>query len=214
MSRDRCDERRLVSSLAGDLDTAEAADFDAHLLACEACWAAVVGDRRGAGVAQSLREEAPAALRERLAGSFGAAPPGPRRRHRARVAVALAAALGVVAAVAGVVVGGGARAADPAPVAAVVRLAGSPTAWAGGAAAMHVWRATSPAGGVVVAESAAPFPMPAGARTLQVGGSQAWVARRGRVHLLCVMAPKHALLAGPVPDAELAAVARAYGLVG
>jgi hypothetical protein len=185
-----------------------------HLLACEQCWTAVVEDRRGRKAAEALREEVPGDVRGRLGRALAAAHAVPRRKHRGRALVvgAVTAAVAVVATLPLVMRSGGTT--DPAAVAAVVRLAGSHAPLPARAGTVRFWRAQSaPRGEVVVAESPAPFPTPAGARAVRIGGSQGWVARRGRVHVLCLMSPRHALLAGPVPDGELTAVAQAYGLV-
>jgi hypothetical protein len=214
MTPDRCDERRLVGFLFGELDEVDAALFDAHLLGCDACWAAAVEDRRGEHAAGSLREAAPDAVRDRLRHALDVAAREQhrrRRRHRRSAAAALAVAA-VVAAIGTQVARRSGRTGDPAAVAAVVSLAGAGRPLAPGAGVVQVWQARSPSGGVVVAESQTAFPMPADARFTTVGSSQVWLARRGRVSLLCVMAPRSVLLAGPVPEAELASVARAYGL--
>ena len=52
-SHDRCD-RLLTAFLAGDLDSAEARQWDEHLLECERCWRAVREDRAGRRAAQVL----------------------------------------------------------------------------------------------------------------------------------------------------------------
>ena len=213
MTPDGCDERRLVAFIAGELDEAGLAGLDAHLLACEGCWAAVLEDRRGREAAESLRERAPSGVRARLEGAAAAARPAHRwERRAARRAAALVAVAAAAVAAAALSIGGG-RPADPTALAAVVLSARSDAPSKGGGVAVHVWHATGASGAVVVAESASPFPMPADARAVRVDEAQAWVVRRGRVHVLCVMGPHHALLAGPVPDAELASVARASGLL-
>jgi anti-sigma factor RsiW len=215
MTPDRCNEGTLIGFLFGELDEADAARFDAHLLGCDPCWAAAVEDRRGQQAAGSLREAAPDAVRERLGRTLDVAVRGQhrRRRHRrfATVAIAVAAA---VAAIGTQVAPRSGRTGDPAAVAAVVCLAGGGWPLPPDAGVVTVWQARSPSGGVVVAESQTAFPMPADARFTTVGSSRVWEARRGRLLLLCVMAPHAALLAGPVPEAELVSVARAYGLAG
>jgi hypothetical protein len=212
MSPDICDQRRLLAFLSGGLEGTDAADLDVHLLACEPCWAAVVEDRRGREAAEALREDAPGAVRDRLDRALAAARPAPRRNHRGRAALAAVMAA-IAAATSAMLVGRGATT-EPRPLAAVLRLSGPGAKLPARAGTVQVWRARSAAGGeVVVAESPDPFAMPAGARAVRIGGSQGWVARRGRVHVLCLMSPRHALLAGPVPDGELTSVARAYGLV-
>jgi anti-sigma factor RsiW len=65
-SHDRCD-RLLTAFLAGDLDSAEARQWDEHLLECERCWRAVREDRAGRRAAQVLRRPAPPGLADRVA---------------------------------------------------------------------------------------------------------------------------------------------------
>jgi hypothetical protein len=210
MSAEPCDERRLIAFLAGELDEAHTAAFDAHLLGCEGCWTAVVEDRRGRRAAAALREEAPAALLEGVRQALDTGSRGRNRGRRLRLAGAVLAAAVAVGTVSYAAVRSPGQG-DPDPVAAVVRLANSGSAALSGTGSLRLWRAPGPSA-VIVAESPAPFPMPADAGTATVGVSQVWIARRGRVRLLCVMAPRHVLLAGPVPEAELVSVARAYGL--
>jgi len=59
---------------------------------------------------------------------------------------------------------------------------------------------------VVVAVSRQPFPMPAGAQAAS-GAGMAWSARLGKLGLYCVNGQTSELVAAPVPDAELAALA-------
>jgi len=68
---------------------------------------------------------------------------------------------------------------------------------------VRIWRL----GGseVVVAVSGRPFPMPAGARG--AGRGMAWSARLGKLSLYCVNGRLSELVAAPVPEAQLAALA-------
>lgn len=63
----RCDERRVVAFLAGDLPSDEARDFDLHLLGCERCWASVQEDRAGRAALARIRQPAPEGLGDRVA---------------------------------------------------------------------------------------------------------------------------------------------------
>jgi len=55
-----CEGQALAPSfLAGDLDEVSAAAFEAHLLICDECWAALEEDRVGRAAAEQLRELAP-----------------------------------------------------------------------------------------------------------------------------------------------------------
>jgi hypothetical protein len=60
-------DRLLAAFLAGELDPAEARQWDEHLLECEACWRAVREDRAGRQAAQVLRQPAPPGLADRVA---------------------------------------------------------------------------------------------------------------------------------------------------
>jgi anti-sigma factor RsiW len=213
MTFEPCDERRLFAFLAGDLDPVAASVFDAHLLACDGCWTAIAEDQQGRVAAETLREPAPGELHASVLSALQSADPrGPRPRRFRAVALVSAAAAIVAAGLVATVGLRPQRPVDPGAVAAVVRLAHT-----GGAAptggALRVWRTSSPSGSVVVAESSATFPMPSGARTARLGTAGVWLARRGDIRLLCVMSPRHALLAGAVPTGELTLVARAYGLL-
>lgn len=90
--------------------------FEAHLLACEACWGEVQAARQGRALAESAREVAPQHLRERVRATIEATPAG-RRRHVGGWA-ALAAVI-MVAAVAVLLVARQ-QPAQPAPIAAAV----------------------------------------------------------------------------------------------
>lgn len=61
--------------LAGDLEPAQRAWFEAHLVACEQCWAQVRDARRGRALAEALRETAPQSLRETVRALAAAADP-------------------------------------------------------------------------------------------------------------------------------------------
>lgn len=151
--------------------------------------------------------------------------PGPRWHLAAAVVTMLVLVLVLVA-------GGVARLAgdpparDPAVVAAVVRFARhavpSPPHSSG---VSDSNRASIPAGtrevgghqfslaryqieghDLVVATSARPFPMPAGARALAAGEDAPWVARRGDLGVACFSRPVPLLVAGRLPPDEVAAL--------
>jgi len=230
-------DRRLAAFMAGDLGAADALRWDEHLLECERCWRAVREDRAGRQAAELLRQPAPAGLDDRVRLAVELAAAGatsgrqPRRAVRLRwrrLAAAGVLALGLVVAVAVLLLPGG-RAGMPAPVAAVARYAellplppvqpgpgpgrpvapvevGHPvTVTAGGQRiVMRTWRL----GGTeaVVAVSGRPFPMPSGAQGASAGG-MAWSARLGILGLYCINGKTSELVAAPVPAAELAALA-------
>src|SRR5690348_11413967 len=60
-------DRLLAAFLAGELDPADAQQWDEHLLECEACWRAVREDRAGRQAAQVLRQSPPTGLADRVA---------------------------------------------------------------------------------------------------------------------------------------------------
>jgi anti-sigma factor RsiW len=229
--------RLLAAFLAGELNPADARRWDEHLLACEQCWRAVREDRAGRQAAQLLRQPAPPGLADRVRFAVELAAAGTiaeeRPRHGVRLrwrwlagAGALAAA--VAAAVAVLVLPGGREAASmPAAVAAVARYAetvparqqdagqgrqaapvevGRPVTVAAGGQRMvlRVWRLGRVE--AVVAVSAQPFPMPARARGA-TGRGMAWTARMGEIGLYCRNGHTSELVAAPVPENQLAALA-------
>src|SRR5690349_3749867 len=135
--------RLLPAFLAGDLDPADAQQWDEHLLRCERCWRAVREDRAGRQAAQVLRQPAPPGLADRVAfavemaaAARTAAPrrtgrgvrAGRRDRHGHRLRWGLAgagtAAAGVAVTLLMTLLPGGHQAVSvPAAVAAVARYA-------------------------------------------------------------------------------------------
>lgn len=76
-------ERIAAAYLAGELTGRRKDGFEAHLLTCDDCWAEVRDGRRGRLLAESLRQVAPAQLRERvraIAATEPASSPSRRRR--------------------------------------------------------------------------------------------------------------------------------------
>jgi hypothetical protein len=135
-------DRLLAAFLAGDVDPADAQQWDEHLLQCERCWRAVREDRTGRQAAQELRRSAPPGLADRVAFAVEMAAAAPaaaqrqarpparapgrgRRGRRLRwLAGAGAVAVGLVATLLVVMHPGGRQAAGvPAAVAAVARYA-------------------------------------------------------------------------------------------
>jgi anti-sigma factor RsiW len=202
-----------VAYLWGDLDPDASERFERHLLDCDECWAAVVEDGQGRAAAESLRELAPAALRDRIrfavAGEKGPAGRSGSRRFR-RAAAALTVIL-----TAGAVVGGrhlmsDTRRSDQASVAAVVQLARAGTGpeaapatrlTVGGQtiSVTHLHERGTP---VVVARSDRPFPRALGA-TPMLRDDSPWLATRGRLNLVCVNRPHPVLLVARMPADQL-----------
>src|SRR5215471_9385572 len=84
-------DRLLAPFLAGELDPADARQWDEHLLECEACWRAVREDRVGRQAARLLHQPAPPGLADRVAfavemvtGARRAAPQKARQEVRSR----------------------------------------------------------------------------------------------------------------------------------
>lgn len=166
----------------------------------------------------------PATLRDRivLATEASRAPRlrhsrAPRRPRRRLATVAAVTAL-VLAAV-GVVtlrpLGSGTqdRGRDPTIISAVARLAGSPQTHPvplvlHDANQRASTRATTAEGTtVIVARSATPFPMPAGAIPM-TSATSPWVARRGQVTLVCFNTPHPILVASLLAPDQLIPLAR------
>jgi hypothetical protein len=228
--------RLLAAFLAGELDPADARRWDEHLLECEQCWRAVREDRAGRQAAQLLRQPAPPALADRVrfaveVAAAGTTAPPPRHRMRLRrhwLAAAGTLATAVAVTVALLLPGGRETGSMPAAVAAVARYAETiPTTWhqepgsrqpgtpvevghpvslaAGGQQmVLRVWRLGRVE--AVVAVSAQPFPMPARARGV-TGPGMAWTTRLGTISLYCRNGHTSELVAAPLPQAQLTALA-------
>jgi hypothetical protein len=211
------DEWALAAYLEGDLDDRDAAAWDEHLLECGSCWAAVEEALRGRTLAASLRDAAPAGLRDRVEDAV-------RRRHRtrqppARRAGIAAVSVGVLAVLiaTGVLVAADRlvdRSNDAESIALVLRLAAdgdealaSPTE-----DGIFVTRLAVDGRDVVLARSERPFPMPDGAVALTDDPQSPWLARRGDVSLFCFSHPAPMLLAGRAPPETLAEVAAVLGI--
>jgi anti-sigma factor RsiW len=227
----------LTAFLAGELNPADAPRWDEHLLECEQCWRAVREDRAGRQAAHVLCQPAPSGLADRVAFAVELAAAGdmaqrhPRHGVRLRwrwLASAGALAGAVAVAVAVLLPGGHETGSMPAAVAAVARYAeavppephdgadsggsaapvevGHPVTVAAGGQQMvlRVWRLGHVE--AVVAVSAQPFPMPTRAHGV-TGPGMAWTARMGNIGLYCRNGHTSELLAAPVPEAQLAALA-------
>lgn len=231
------DEATLIGFLEGTLPPSEAHDFDAHLLGCESCWAAVRQSRAGRDALQSLQEVAPSELRNRVRLAVQAASsatgghevPGPpvRRHRRARLALALVAVVALTTVAGTLITHHGASSGDPASVAAVVEFARLPSPLPPDAA--NGSDATSGVRGpilelgrqkvrlarhqvdgreVLVASSDQAFPMPGDARSLGEERGAPWLAQRGALALACLSQPTHLLLVGPLPAERLVELGR------
>jgi hypothetical protein len=205
-------QRAAPAYLGGELGRRQRERFQAHLLACEACWGEVQAARRGRALAESAREVAPQHLRDRVRATVEATPAG-----RPRWAP-LAAAITLVVAVAGLLLGDR-QPAQPAPIAAAVATYQTRTpAWSGPAHPPPLqqvgdlrWRGSGRgtlAGLPVVAHT---YQDPAGHRILllhadrsfptAVGahhptGSDTWVSEIDGVVLFCTDHPTPSLVLG------------------
>ncbi len=205
------DDRRLVPFLAGELPAAQAEEFEAHLVACDGCWRAVSQDRRGRALAESLRELAPATLRDRIRmqTETGPAATGPTGTRRRRAVAALAAAALLVGAAAWATTS---RHPRETVVAAVVRAAQEPSPPASvvrDGQVVVVTRSAVDGRPVTVAESAGSFPMPDGGRHLGNGPGSPWVAQQGALTVVCLSQPENLLLVSDLPPDRLIAWAQA-----
>jgi hypothetical protein len=226
-------QRLLGAFLAGELNPADAPRWDEHLLECEQCWRAVREDRAGRQAAQLLRQPPSPGLADRVrfavevaaAGTVARQRPrhGVRRRWRWLAATgALAATMAITVAV--LLPGGRETGTMSAAVAAVARYAqavppgrgpgrpgapvevGHPVTVAAGGQQMvlRVWRLGHVE--AVVAVSGQPFPMPARAQGV-TGLGMTWTTRLGRISLYCRNGPTSELVAAPLPQAQLTALA-------
>ncbi|MFN2507023.1 MAG: anti-sigma factor [Acidimicrobiales bacterium] len=212
------DDSRLVAYLAGELAPVEAEAFETHLVACDGCWSAVSGDRRGRALAESLRELAPPVLRDRIRMAVEATPPAPRRpwRFRNRGVAAAVALLAIGLAAAGVgVIGRGPT--DPETVAAVVRAAHDPapppTVRSAGRT-LSLVRDSLDGRPVTVAVSDGPFPMPAAARLLGEGPGSPWATQRGPMTVVCLSEGQNLLVVAELPAERILSWARELPPIG
>jgi anti-sigma factor RsiW len=210
-------DQRLAAFLAGELDPDTARAIDEHLLDCEACWQAVCAARLGRRAAERLRQPAPTTLADRIRLAVEIAPrtAPPRRRSRrdgwlpvAAGTVALIAAITTVA----VLVPGHSARHDPAVITAVVHLAAQPAPVPPGAVHIQVAGQAAVArrypvdgGTALVATSTRAFPTPPGAQP-RPGSLMAWIITRDAVTVYCPRST--VLLAGPIPDTTLIALAQ------
>jgi hypothetical protein len=228
-----CDEDRLVFFLFEDLEESERDAFDEHLLGCEACWTAVIEDRRGRALAEALREQAPAGLadRIRLAGETRRRPPRlapSRERQFALLAGAAAVVAAVLVGVIGAVVSTPARISSMAATTAAVHLGSALPDHVTGPPMRHPEQ-MAPAsmmtvGGVqltvayfrveggeaLLAHSSQPFAMPAGAT--RIAGGAAWTAEMGGMAIYCDETSPAAVVVTPMPAGAATELAAYLGM--
>jgi hypothetical protein len=223
------DPQQVVGAyLGGELGRRQRERFQAHLLACEACWGEVQAARRGRALAESAREVAPQHLRDRVRATVEATPAG-RPRWAVRWAP-LAAAVTLIAAVAGLLLVDR-QPAQPAPIAAAVASYQTRTpAWSGPTHPPPVqqvgdlrWRGSGrgtlaglpvvahtyqdPAGHrIVLLQADRSFPTAVGAH--HPAGSDTWVSEVDGVVLFCTDHPTPSLVLGQDRALALRAASR------
>jgi anti-sigma factor RsiW len=211
------DPMTVAAYVAGELTGGPHAEFEKHLLACEACWKEVEVGRRGRQLVALAREPAPDALRERLLMEFD-----DRSRRRPRLARLVAVAIAAAAAVAAIAVGVvfAVQEAPPASINAAVadfraaRLPGSviPTTTAPDLTKIGLTQTAAGAGdlaGIPVTAYAyrdrtgrrlliyvgqQPFVTPRDAK--EYAGSDAWISHQHGVSVLCSREPHVTLVVG------------------
>jgi hypothetical protein len=212
-------EGALIAFLGGELDAAEAARFDAHLLDCDSCWQAVTEDRLGRVAVERLRDTAPPGLTDRIRFAVELARPPAARQRRALVQ--LLAAVAVLAALLLVPGLTHRHQTDPPTVAAVVQLArymprstevpgeskpvplGAPLELRAGGHRLSVQYYRVRGHEIVIATSDRAFAMPVDGRNVTPGRGMAWLAQRGPIGLYCPEKAHTVLIAAAMPAAEL-----------
>jgi anti-sigma factor RsiW len=215
-------EREIATYVTGELSSRRRRRLEAHLLECETCWRELRIARGGRRVVESLRELAPALLRDDVRTAVALSAMSRRPSGRSAPLVTVGLILAVVSAA--VVMGIASRfPSQPPPIATALSVfrsgdvSGSASAAAprfprfdlelrsAGRVALgaieadaYVYRSGS--GSVVLFLSARDFPEAIGARATMTGG---WTARDGTSYLSCGSEPVPYLLIGA--DRELVA---------
>jgi anti-sigma factor RsiW len=199
------DGERLVAFLAGDLSSTEAEAVDAHLLECRACWLAVYEDTVGRSAAESLREVAPAEVRDRVRLVVSLARVDRSQRSSWRRATATVALVAMVTAALlswSTLSAPHHQSAALAMIVHRVRAATAqhsiPTSITVGGRRLRVEEYDLDGGRVVVAFATQPFPMPNDAQASTGQINAPWSASVDGLTLLCVNEPRPALLVGDV----------------
>ena len=214
--------------LGGELGRRQRERFQAHLLACEACWGEVQAARRGQALAESVREVTPHHVRDRIRATVEVVPAG---RRRWAVGWAGLAAVTVAAVVVGGLLVAGRQPTQPATIAAAVasyREGGA--TWRGPADPPRIrqvgdlrWRGSGrgtlgglpevahtyqdPAGDrVVLLQADRSFPTAVGAH--HPAGSDTWMSEVEGVVLFCADRPAPSLVVGQDRAQVLVAAAR------
>ena len=204
------DDLLAASYVAGTLAAAEVESFEAHLVQCDGCWAAVAQNRRGRALGESLHEPAPPDLRDRVRMQVEGLPSERRfsarhqRRGRAAFLVLLALVAGGVLVVPIVRDPGADR--DPEAVAAVVRAADrrlAPGSVMAGGQRVALLQGVVDGRLVTVGRSDEPFPMPADGHAMGDEPGSPWAAERGTVNVVCLSKPYNLIVVGALPAERL-----------
>ncbi len=197
-------ERAAATYLAGELDRRGRTRFERHLLGCEDCWWETKAVRTGRMLAESLRETAPAALRERIrAVATLPAAPRPRRTSPLWWPYTLVAAAVAVLVLIVVLVPDAPR---PQPVA----LTEAANLYRTGAPQQHTY--TAPSGArLLVITSPERFPRAVDAH--EIAPARSWTAEVDGTVMLCVDQPGISWLAIAATDSDALTAGRVLGLV-
>ena len=202
------DERRAASYVAGTLTAAQVESFEAHLVECDRCWAAVAEDHRGRAMGESLRELAPPDLRDRVRMQVESLPSARRlpARHRRRGRAAFLVLVAIIGGGVLVVPRGPGADRDPEAVAAVMRAADGrlpPGSVVAGGQRVALWHDMVDGRPVTVGRSDEPLPMPAESHAMGDEPGSPWVAERGSVKIVCLSRPYHLIVVGTLPAERL-----------
>jgi hypothetical protein len=230
-------ERLAARFLDGQMRRPERWRYERHLVECAECWAQIQFARAGRSAAESLREVAPARVRERVRAVPGlAAPAAPVRRQRP-MPLLVAVVVAVLATLVVGVVTYGDRSRDEVAAEAIAQVAAAyrdGSTWAASATAPPVerltglrwvetrvtaieddrvlgFRYTDGAGQtVLVVQRDGTFAIPPDAHSVR-GGE--WVTDVDGVTVFCTRAPESVLVVGAEPDL-VASAARALAAEG
>lgn len=230
-------ERAAAAYLAGELSRRGRARFERHLLDCEDCWQQTNAARAGRMLAESLREAAPASLRERIRAITALSPAQPEPAARrllwwphlligttAATLIALIVLLAPwmpptqpapLAAAAGLYHAGGPAPSSVTPSPPVRHIANydwqdsTPGELAGFPATIHTY--TNPAGHrLLIVASPRPFPRAHGAR--EINPPPSWIADIDGTTMICADQPGVSWLAVAANSGDALAAGRALGL--
>jgi hypothetical protein len=215
MSTEEPREHEIAAYVSGELSSRRRRRFEAHLLECETCWRELRLAREGRRTAESLRELAPARLREDVRASLALSQRVRRPSVRATPLVRVGLVLGLISAL--LAIGVASRSpSQPPPIATALSVfrsgdvPGSPSAIAPrlpgfglelrsegrvrlGPVEADAYLYGSGSRSVELFVSARDFPEAVGARETTTGG---WTAWAGSTYLSCGSDPAPYLVIG------------------